>query len=146
MLFGAGLSLGNLMGTTNLARAMADTLHRNFHTNDVWAITALAIAGGIFLSEITSNAATAIALIPVVFSLCNDSHVDPLPPLMGVTFGASFGNALPVSTPPNSIVYGSGLIRVRRMVFAGVGLDLIAGVVIWVALRAAFALGWSPLG
>jgi sodium-dependent dicarboxylate transporter 2/3/5 len=106
----------------------------------------LAIAGGILLSEITSNAATAIALIPVVFSLCNNAHVDPMAPLMGVTFGASFGNALPVSTPPNAIVYGSGLIRVRRMVISGLGIDLIAGIVIWCVLRAAFALGWTPLG
>ncbi len=146
MLFGAGLSLGALMTSTKLAVTFADAVHRHFPGDDVWVITALAIAGGILLSEITSNAATAIALIPVVFSLCNNAHVDPMAPLMGVTFGASFGNALPVSTPPNAIVYGSGLIRVRRMVISGLGIDLIAGIVIWCVLRAAFALGWTPLG
>ena len=146
MLFGAGLSLGALMTSTKLAVTFADAVHRHFPGDDVWVITALAIAGGILLSEITSNAATAIALIPVVFSLCNNAHVDPMAPLMGVTFGASFGNALPVSTPPNAIVYGSGLIRVRRMVISGLGIDLIAGIVIWCVLRTAFALGWTPLG
>jgi sodium-dependent dicarboxylate transporter 2/3/5 len=146
MLFGAGLSLGSLMSSTGLAVSVAEAVHRHFPENDLWVITALAIAGGILLSEITSNAATAIPIIPVVFSLCNNLHDDSMAPLLGVTFGASFGNALPVSTPPNAIVYGSGLIRVRRMVFSGLGIDLIAGIVIWCALRLAFALGWTPLG
>ena len=68
------------------------------------------------------------------------------PPLMGVTFGASFGSALPVSTPPNAIVYGSGLVPSRRMILAGVGFDIACGVVIWSVLRVAYALGWTPLG
>jgi sodium-dependent dicarboxylate transporter 2/3/5 len=62
---------------------------------------------------------------------------------MGVALGASFGSALPVSTPPNAIVYGSGLIPVRRMISAGIGVDIVSGVVIWTVLRIAFALGWS---
>ncbi len=66
-------------------------------------------------------------------------------PLMGVTFAASFGAALPVSTPPNAIVYGSGLIPVRRMIVAGVGFDLACAVIIWCVLRVAAACGWSPL-
>jgi sodium-dependent dicarboxylate transporter 2/3/5 len=71
-------------------------------------------------------------------------EVDALAPLMGVTFGASFGSALPVSTPPNAIVYGSGLLPARRMIFAGIGVDIACGIVIWVGLRVAVALGWSP--
>ncbi len=113
-------------------------------TDDVWPITALAIAGGILLSEFTSNAAAATALIPVVLAICQQAGVDAMPPLMGVTFAASFGSALPVSTPPNAIVYGSGLIPARRMIVAGLGFDVACGVVIWIVLRAAFALGWSP--
>jgi sodium-dependent dicarboxylate transporter 2/3/5 len=65
---------------------------------------------------------------------------------MGVTFGASFGSSLPVSTPPNAIVYGTGLTPIRRMIVGGFGLDVVAGVVIWVVLRLAWAgLHWSPL-
>jgi sodium-dependent dicarboxylate transporter 2/3/5 len=143
-LFGSGLCLGNLMQTTGLANELGKGALTLSGATDVWSITAIAIAGGVLLSEITSNTATAAALIPVTLSLCKEAGVEPLAPLMGVTLGASFGNALPVSTPPNAIVYGSGLIQVRRMVVSGLGLDIFSGVLIWCVLRIAFELGWTP--
>src|SRR5206468_1176052 len=100
-------------------------------SRDLWVLTAVAIAAGILLSEVTSNTATASALLPVVHQLCVEAGVNPLPPLLGVTLGASFGSALPVSTPPNAIVYSTGLTPVRRMIRAGLGLDVVAFVVIW---------------
>jgi sodium-dependent dicarboxylate transporter 2/3/5 len=144
MLFGSGLALGVLMVRTGLVGAIADSVFAWLGTSDVWLITAAAIVGGILLSEFTSNAAAATALIPVVLAICKQAGVDEIPPLLGVTFAASFGSALPVSTPPNAIVYGSGLIPPRRMIFAGLGFDVACGLVIWTVLRAAFALGWSP--
>jgi len=145
LLFGAGLSLGNLMVRTGLVRVLGQEVFDALGTHDVWLITAAAIAGGIMLSEFTSNAASATALIPVVMAICEEAHVDSMPPLMGVTFGSSFGSALPVSTPPNAIVYGSGLIAPRRMIVAGLGFDIWAGIGIWIVLRVACGLGWSPL-
>jgi sodium-dependent dicarboxylate transporter 2/3/5 len=67
-----------------------------------------------------------------------------MPALFAVTFAASFGSALPVSTPPNAIVYGSGLIPVRRMVWAGVGVDVWGLVVVVAVLRLGVWLGWQP--
>jgi sodium-dependent dicarboxylate transporter 2/3/5 len=145
LLFGSGLSLGTLLYKTGLVTVLGRTLFEALGTYDEWAITAVAIAGAILLSEFTSNAATAIALIPVVWSLCRDAGIESTAPLMGVTFGASFGSALPVSTPPNAIVYGSGLLKPRRMMLAGIGFDLACGIVIWCVLRVAYHLGWSPL-
>jgi sodium-dependent dicarboxylate transporter 2/3/5 len=144
MLFGSGLALGDLMVRTGLVGAIADGVFNWLETDDVWTITAAAIVGGIVLSEFTSNAAAATTLIPVVFAIARQAGVDPMPPLMGVTFAASFGSALPVSTPPNAIVYGSGMIPARRMIAAGVGFDLLCGLVVWLVLRVAFSLGWSP--
>jgi sodium-dependent dicarboxylate transporter 2/3/5 len=144
MLFGSGLALGDLMVRSGLVNHFADSVLARLGTVDVWWITAAAIVGGIVLSEFTSNAAAATALIPVVLTVSRQAAVDPIPPLMGVTFAASFGSALPVSTPPNAIVYGSGLIASRRMIIAGVGFDVVCCLVIWFVLRAAFALGWSP--
>ncbi len=144
MLFGSGLALGDLMVRSGLVNHFADGVLARLGSVDVWSITAAAIVGGIVLSEFTSNAAAATALIPVVLAVSRQAGVDPVPPLMGVTFAASFGSALPVSTPPNAIVYGSGLIPSRRMIAAGAGFDLACCVVIWLVLRAAFALGWSP--
>jgi sodium-dependent dicarboxylate transporter 2/3/5 len=144
LLFGAGLALGGLMRRTGLAEELAESAVVALGTDDVWAITAVTIAAGVVLSEFTSNAATASTLIPVVWAICDDIAIDPLPPLMGLTFGASFGSALPVSTPPNAIVYGSGLIPMRRMIAAGVVFDVICIAVIWVTLRVAVGLGWTP--
>ena len=143
LLFGAGLSLGQLMSKTGLAGAVGQAIIALLHEPDVWTITALAIVSGVLLSEFTSNAATVATLFPVIFEICTRGGLDPWPPLLGLTFAASFGSALPVSTPPNAIVYGSGLIPVRRMIVAGTGLDLLCIFVLWGVLRAAFALGWT---
>jgi sodium-dependent dicarboxylate transporter 2/3/5 len=144
LLFGAGLSLGGMMIKTKLAEVLGQGIFDMLDTRNVWLITGLSIVCGLVLSEFTSNAATASTLIPVIFALSKQAGVDPVPPLLGVTFGASFGSALPVSTPPNAIVYSSGLIPVRRMVVAGVVLDVICAVVVFVILWAAFSFGWSP--
>jgi sodium-dependent dicarboxylate transporter 2/3/5 len=83
-------------------------------------------------------------LFPVILAIARAEQLDPWPPLLGLTFAASFGSALPVSTPPNAIVYGSGLIRMPRMIVAGLGLDIVCGIAIWIVLRVAFGLGWTP--
>jgi solute carrier family 13 (sodium-dependent dicarboxylate transporter), member 2/3/5 len=56
-------------------------------------------------------------------------------PALGACLGASLGFALPVSTPPNAIVYGTGLIAMRSMIRTGVIFDLIGSILIWVTLR-----------
>lgn len=145
LLFGAGMSLGSLMVLTGLVKVLGRGAFDWLGTDDIWSITALAIVGGIVLSEFTSNAASATALIPVVWALCQEAGVDPVPPLMGVTFASSFGSALPVSTPPNAIVYGSRLLPARRMMLAGLGFDVACGLIIWSVLRVAYALGWTPI-
>ncbi|MFN4261295.1 MAG: SLC13 family permease [Gemmataceae bacterium] len=144
LLFGAGLALGTLMEKTGLTRFLGDSAFAMLGTRDMWAITAVAIAGALLLSDFTSNTAAAIALVPVVWQICRQAGVDPVMPLMGVTFAASFGFLLPISTPPNAIVYGSGLVPMRRMLVAGLGMDIIGGTVAWCVLRVAWELGWSP--
>jgi sodium-dependent dicarboxylate transporter 2/3/5 len=146
LMFGAALSLGGLMFRTGLAEAAGRTVFGALGTRDLWVLTGLAIAAAILLSEVTSNTAAAAALMPVVHRLCLEAGVNPLPPLLGAAIGASFGSALPVSTPPNAIVYGTGMVPVRRMAPAGLGVDLVAGVVIWVVLWLAWeVVRWSPL-
>jgi sodium-dependent dicarboxylate transporter 2/3/5 len=144
LLFGSGLALGKLMFETGLADQLGRTGYTLLGTKDVWVLTALSILAAIVLSEFTSNVATATTLLPVVKSICEQAELDAAPPLLGVTLGASFGSTLPVSTPPNAIVYASGLLPVRRMVVAGLGFDVLCFVVIWIVLRCAFGLGWRP--
>jgi solute carrier family 13 (sodium-dependent dicarboxylate transporter), member 2/3/5 len=61
--------------------------------------------------------------------------VSPVPPALGAALGASFGFMLPVSTPPNAIVYGSGLVPLPEMVRSGIILGVVGAVLIWIALR-----------
>ena len=61
--------------------------------------------------------------------------VNPVPPALGAIFGCSWGFMLPISTPPNAIVYGSGLVSITKMIRAGLLFDLMGGLVIWAVLR-----------
>ena len=101
----------------------------------MWTLTAVSIALAIMHSEATSHTASASMIIPGVVSLGLAAGVNPVPPTLGATMGASFGFMLPVATPPNAIVYGSGLVPIGRMMRAGVLFDVLGFVVIWAGLR-----------
>ena len=135
LLFGGGLSLGTLMFDTGVARALGDAITSRTGASSLWALTALSIAIGIFLSETTSNTASANMVIPVAIALAQAAGVSPLPPALGACLGASFGFMLPVSTPPNAIAYGSGLVPIPRMIRAGVVFDVLGFFIILGGVR-----------
>jgi sodium-dependent dicarboxylate transporter 2/3/5 len=135
LLFGGGLALGSLMFKTGVAEAMGKGLAGQLGVESLWALTALAIAMGIIISESASNTASATMIIPVVIAIAQSANVSPLPPALGACLGASFGFMLPVSTPPNAIVYGSGMVPLPRMMRAGILFDIVGFVVILIGLR-----------
>jgi len=135
LLFGGGLSLGTLMFETGVAKALGEAITARTGATSLWALTALCVAIGIFLSETTSNTASANMVIPVAIALAQSAGVSPLPPALGACLGASFGFMLPVSTPPNAIAYGSGLVPIPRMIRAGVVFDVLGFVIILAGLR-----------
>lgn len=135
LLFGGGLSLGRLMFETRLAEVLGGAVMRFSGAEGVWGLTAVAIVIGVVLSETCSNTASASMLVPVVIAVAQSLGVSPIPPAMGAALGASFGFMLPVSTPPNAIVYGSGLVPLREMIRSGIALDASGAVLIWVTLR-----------
>ncbi|MBU4267544.1 MAG: DASS family sodium-coupled anion symporter [Acidobacteria bacterium] len=135
LLFGGGLSLGNLMFETKLAEHIGQGLLRMSGAGSMWAITFAAIFIAIIASETTSNTAAANMVIPVIISLALAAGVNPVPPALGAILGCSWGFMLPVSTPPNAIVYGSGLVPIVKMIRAGLLFDLAGGLVIWAVLR-----------
>jgi sodium-dependent dicarboxylate transporter 2/3/5 len=135
LLFGGGLSLGNLMFETRLAEHIGQGLLRMSGAGSMWAITFAAVFIAILASETTSNTAAANMVVPVIISLALAAGVNPVPPALGAIIGCSWGFMLPVSTPPNAIVYGSGLVPITRMIRAGLLFDLTGGLVIWAVLR-----------
>jgi solute carrier family 13 (sodium-dependent dicarboxylate transporter), member 2/3/5 len=134
LLFGGGLALGSLMFKTGVAKEMGYGMVGLLGVKTLWAITGLSIAMAIILSEAASNTASANMIIPVVIAIAQAAGVSPLPPALGACLGASFGFMLPVSTPPNAIVYGSGLIPLPKMIQAGILFDIMGFFIIWAGL------------
>lgn len=135
ILFGGGLTLGNLMFETKLAEYLGNSFINFSGLDSVWGITLAAIFIAIIVSEATSNTASANMIVPVVISICLAGNLNPIPPAIGATLGASWGFMLPVSTPPNAIVYGSGMVPITKMIRSGIFFDIIGGFMIWLVLR-----------
>ena len=135
LLFGGGLALGTLMFETGVARAMGEGLTGALGPSTLWTLTFASIVIAVILSEATSNTAAANMVIPVAIAIAQAAGVSPVAPALGACFGASYGFMLPVSTPPNAIVYGSGLVSIPSMIRAGIWFDLVGVLVIWVGLR-----------
>ena len=135
ILFGGGLSFGGLMFSTKLADFMGNILLKITGVDTLWGITAVAIGLAIITTEVTSNTATANMLVPLMISVANTAGVSGIPPAIGVCLGASMAFMLPVSTPSNAIVYGSGRVPITSMIRAGIVLDIISFFVILTGLR-----------
>jgi solute carrier family 13 (sodium-dependent dicarboxylate transporter), member 2/3/5 len=83
-------------------------------------------------SETTSNTASAAIVVPIAIAIAASADVDPtIPPALAAIFGANYGFMLPVSTPPNAIVYSSGMLPITRMIKAAAVFDII-GIVLCV--------------
>ena len=124
VLFGGGLSLADAIDRTGLAAWMAGAF-AGLGTWPLAAILALIALVVILFSELASNTATAAAFLPVVGALALSTGLDPLPLVIGAGLAASGGYMLPVATPPNAIVYGTGRITLPQLVRAGALLDLL---------------------
>jgi solute carrier family 13 (sodium-dependent dicarboxylate transporter), member 2/3/5 len=136
LLFGGGLALGDLMFSTGLAQWLGEGLARFFGAKSLFGVVALFAFLGMLTSNTTSNVASAAMTVPVAIAVAQGAGVPPLQPALAACLGSSLGNLLPVSTPPNAIVYGSGCIPLLQMVRFGLILDLfgigaVVAVVMW---------------
>jgi sodium-dependent dicarboxylate transporter 2/3/5 len=125
-LLGSGLALGDLAIDTGLADAIGNTLENLLGAGAspllmLFAITMVTI----YMTELVSNMATINMLLPVVIPLAMRTGGDPVPVVITASIAASFAFMLPVSTPPNAIVYGTGRVRLPTMVRFGAWLNLV---------------------
>jgi sodium-dependent dicarboxylate transporter 2/3/5 len=131
VLFGAGIALGSLLSSTGLAALVGEALAGAIGSAATpITLTALAVLAAIVISETTSNTASVGIVVPIVISLAAATGIDPVVPALAAIFGASYGFMLPVSTPPNAIVYGSGLVPITRMIRSGFVFDIIGAIII----------------
>ena len=130
LLFGSGIILGSLLDETGLAKTIGTSLADAFGVASTGAITIFAVVLSILVSETTSNTASAAIVVPIVIPIAAAADVNPIIPGMAAVFAASFGFMLPVSTPQNAIVYGSGMVPITRMVRSGVVFDVCGAILI----------------
>jgi sodium-dependent dicarboxylate transporter 2/3/5 len=139
LLFGGGLAMGELAFSTGLAESMGRGITTWLPAHTAFSLTVLFTAVAIVMSEAASNTASANMIVPVAIAVAQAAGVDPMLPGLGATLGASMGFMMPISTPPNAIVYSSGHVPIAAMMRHGIALD-VAGFVIIVVLVT--TMGW----
>jgi sodium-dependent dicarboxylate transporter 2/3/5 len=123
-LYGGGLAMGELAFQTGLAEAIGRGITSWLPSHNTTSLTMIFTGTAIVLSEATSNTAAANMIIPVAIAVSQASGVSPMEPAIGATLGASMGFMMPVSTPPNAIVYSSGFVPITKMMRYGIMLDI----------------------
>jgi sodium-dependent dicarboxylate transporter 2/3/5 len=134
VLFGTGIVFGSLLDSTGLAEVIGKGAFDVLGFSSAFAITALAVVLAITVSETTSNTASAAVVVPIILPLAEAAGVNPLTPALAATFAASFGFMLPVSTPQNAIVYGSGVVPITKMIRSGISFDILGGILVTLLL------------
>jgi sodium-dependent dicarboxylate transporter 2/3/5 len=124
MLFGGGLSLGAAMFRTGLAAAVGHGLIALTGARSLAGLTYLFALVSVVLTETTSNTAAATMVCPLAIAAAQAAGVSPVPPAVATALCASMAFMLPVSTPPNAIVYGSGCVPITAMLRHGALLDV----------------------
>ena len=125
ILFGGGLSLASAVESNGVGAFLGAQVQGLQGLPDV-LLVALVAALVIFLTELTSNTATTATLVPILAGLAPGLGVDPYLLIFPVALGASCAFMMPVATPPNAIVFGSGYLTIPQMIRAGFWLNLIS--------------------
>ena len=133
ILFGSGIALGTMLSDSGLAETLGKGIAETLGFTSLVAVSAVAALIAILISETTSNTASATIVVPIVIPIAAAAGLNPVIPALAAVFGASFGFMLPVSTPQNAVVYGSGLIPITKMVRSGIVFDII-GIILIVLL------------
>jgi sodium-dependent dicarboxylate transporter 2/3/5 len=139
-LFGAGFSIAKAFSATGLADEVASYLL------DMTTLTPVLLLLGIaflitFTTEITSNTALISIMLPVIYSVAEQSGINTTLFMMVATICASYAFMLPIATPPNAIAMSSGVVNVRDMIRYGIVLNLLG--IFFIVLIAKFF--WSGI-
>ena len=130
LLFGGGLAIAKGFTTSGLSDYIASQLQIWLGNASPFVIVVSTVGIITGLTEVASNTATISLSLPIMASLSQAIEAHPLLLLIPTTVAASCAFMLPVSTPPNAIVYGSGRIPIMKMVIAGIWLDILSVVLL----------------
>ncbi|AQQ68314.1 sodium:dicarboxylate symporter [Microbulbifer agarilyticus] len=137
LLFAGGIAIAKGFSASGLSDMMGQGL--NFLTAmPLWLMMILLCLSVTFLTEITSNTATATLLMPILAVVATSAGFDPMVLMIPAAMCASCAFMLPVATAPNAIAYGTGKLRIQEMVREGAVLSVLASLIIagvcWVML------------
>ncbi|HBO15996.1 MAG TPA: anion transporter [Porticoccaceae bacterium] len=138
ILFGGGLSLAAAVANSGLAQWLGNSLSP-LAVFGVFVLVIGATALVIFLTELTSNLATTATFLPVVGAIALQADIPLLVICVPVTLAASCAFMLPVATPPNAIVFASGMVTIPQMVRAGAFLNFVG-----MLLLVLVGVWWAP--
>lgn len=130
MLFGGGIALSNVLKTSGASLVMGETVAQALMTTPLFLVLLAVSAFIIFLTEFASNTASAALLVPVFVAIAEQMGLPKEVLVLIIGIGASCAFMLPVATPPNAIVFGTGLIKQSEMVRVGVILNIVASIVV----------------
>jgi sodium-dependent dicarboxylate transporter 2/3/5 len=137
LLFAGGIALATAFQESGISDAISNSLVSASHM-PVFAMMVIIIASVVLLSEIASNTATAVLLMPILAAAAKGLNIEPALLMLPAAMAASIGFMLPVATAPNAIAYGSGFIRSKDMLREGAWLDIVSVLVVcavcWVVL------------
>lgn len=130
MLFGGGIALSNLLKVSGASLALGQQLATAFVLAHPLVVIFAVAAFIIFLTEFTSNTASAALLVPIFASIATQMGLPKEVLVFVIGIGASCAFMLPVATPPNAIVFGTGLIQQKEMMRTGVLLNVLCIVLV----------------
>jgi sodium-dependent dicarboxylate transporter 2/3/5 len=141
LLFGGGLALASAIKTSGLAAWIAEQLSF-FGALPLLALVGIVVLVIIFLTEVTSNTATAAAFLPLLGALALSLDMDPLLITVPAAIAASCAFMMPVATPPNAIVFATGHMKIQAMMRAGLFLNIVGSVFVTLLVVALLKLLW----
>lgn len=126
ILFGGGLAMGGMMYKTGLSQWIGDLIVSAMGgaVSQVVLVAVFSVMA-LILSELTSHTAATNMIGPLAITIAVSAGLSPIPVAVGIALSASLGFMLPVSTPPNAIVYASGYVPITKMIKTGVYIDFI---------------------
>jgi sodium-dependent dicarboxylate transporter 2/3/5 len=130
ILFGGGLCLAEGLHQAALIERVGQAIASQSQFGIIFILGLLVIT--VILSELMSNVALVQVFVPVVFGIANSFQQDPLLMTMPIALAASIGFMFPIATPPNAIVFSSGYIRIKDMMKAGLLLDVVSIILLWI--------------
>ncbi len=126
ILFGGGLAMGSMMYKTGLSQWVGELIIHGMGgvTSQIFFVAVFSVLA-LLLSELTSHTASTNLIGPLAITAAVSAGISPVPVSVGIALSASLGFMLPVSTPPNAIVYASGYVPITKMISTGVYIDFI---------------------